>query len=40
MATPRITWMITFENAQKRLKKSSRTNSKFGMLSLLWRIWT
>ncbi len=40
MATPRTTWMTTFENAQKRLKKSSRRNSKFGMFSLLVRmIW-
>ena len=39
IATPRMTWMTTFENAQNRLKKSSRRNSKFGMLSLLWTIW-
>ena len=34
MATPRTTWMTTFENAQKRLKNSSRRNSKFGIVEL------
>ena len=40
MATPRMTWMMTLENAQNRLKNSSRRNSKFGMSSLLSRIRT
>jgi hypothetical protein len=37
-ATPRITWMMTFVNAQNRLNVRIRTKSKFGMTMLLLRI--